>query len=100
MAFDNLSKSLGPNTFIGKMTSSVSVESLFSTRFSKASHERREPPLPLGRDLINYGRNVNGVQHAAMIHKRWKTALLLSYQAICKQRIKRWGIGELVVPKS
>ena len=47
IAIDNLSKSIGPNTFIGRMINSVSWGSLFSTRFINASQERREPPAPL-----------------------------------------------------
>lgn len=43
----NRSISDAPKSFIGKMTSSVNFGSLFSTRFSNASHDRSDPPLPL-----------------------------------------------------
>ena len=47
IATDNRSISDTPNVFIGRITNSVNRGSFSSTRFSNASHDRSDPPLPL-----------------------------------------------------
>jgi hypothetical protein len=85
MAIDNRSISDGPNVFIGRITSSVNTGSLASIRLSIASHDRRDPLLPLWQNEWERIRQRNAKHH----HEQFFTP----YQAMVENKLAEVQLG-------